>query len=226
MRQRWTWLVLLSAAMVVATLLYVRRVSATTASGFVGITLAKGTLGSFEVFNHAVLPNSKGQDDDNVWLSLQKTRGSSDLYVQSNVWQPGGSTGWHSHLGHSLIIVTGGTVTDYESDDPACKPQVYTQGMSFVDAGGSHVHIIRTRERSWLKPSPFSSFRQVRCAASTLRLRRTAPTSSKDARQSDPPRVDPWTRTNQARPGIVQTAIYERARTRMLTRVPSEGCLP
>jgi hypothetical protein len=50
---------------------------------------------------------------------------------------------WHSHPGHSLIIVTEGTVTDYESDDPECKPQVYTQGMSFVDSGGRHVHIIR-----------------------------------------------------------------------------------
>jgi len=143
MRQKLTWLVLFSAAMVVTTLFYVRRVSATSASGFVGITLAKGTLGSFEVFNHAKLGSTTGDDDDNVWLSLQKTKGSSDLYVQSNVWQPGGSTGWHSHPGHSLIIVTAGTVTDYESDDPTCKPQVYTQGMSFVDSGGSHVHIIR-----------------------------------------------------------------------------------
>ena len=78
-----------------------------------------------------------------MWLSMQKTKGSSDLYVQSNVWQPGGSTGWHSHPGHSLIIITAGTVTAYESDDPECKPQVYTQGMSFVDSGGGHVHIIR-----------------------------------------------------------------------------------
>jgi len=39
--------------------------------------------------------------------------------------------------------VTQGTVTDYESDDPQCKPQVYTTGMSFVDSGGSHSHVIR-----------------------------------------------------------------------------------
>ena len=147
MRQRFTWVVLFSAAIVVTALFYAARVSATPARGFVGTTLAKGSLGAFEVFNHSILPKSPGQDDgrdeNNVWLSMQKTKGSSDLYVQSNVWQPGGSTGWHSHPGHSLIIVTAGTVTDYESDDPECKPQVYTQGMSFVDSGGSHVHIIR-----------------------------------------------------------------------------------
>jgi hypothetical protein len=39
--------------------------------------------------------------------------------------------------------VTAGTITDYESDDPTCSPQVYTQGMSFVDAGGNHAHVIR-----------------------------------------------------------------------------------
>lgn len=144
MRQRLTWLVLFSAAIVVTALFYSGKVSATPATGFVGTTIAKGTLGAFDVFNHSVLPNSSKHDDDkNIWLSMQKTKGSSDLYVQSNVWQPGGSTGWHSHPGHSLIIVTAGTVTDYESDDPECKPQVYTTGMSFVDSGGSHVHIIR-----------------------------------------------------------------------------------
>jgi len=74
---------------------------------------------------------------------LQGTKGQSDLYVQSNVWEPGGSTGWHSHPGHSLITVTAGTVTVYEGDDPSCTPHVYTVGMGFVDAGGSHVHIIR-----------------------------------------------------------------------------------
>jgi hypothetical protein len=146
-----TWLVLISGAMVVTAVFYGGKMWATGANGFAAATLAKGTLGEFEVFNHVVLPNSTGGDDDkNIWLSLQKTKGSSDLYVQSNVWQPVNpitkviaSTGWHSHPGHSLIIVTAGAVTDYESDDPECKPHVYTVGMSFVDSGGGHVHIIR-----------------------------------------------------------------------------------
>ena len=151
MRRKLTWFVLLSAAVVVTGVFHAERVWATAGNGFAATTLAKGTLGKFEVFNHSILPNSTGDDDDaNVWLSLQKTKGSSDLYVQSNVWQPVNpttkvvaSTGWHSHPGHSLIIVTAGAVTNYEGDDPECKPHVYTQGMSFVDSGGSHAHIIR-----------------------------------------------------------------------------------
>lgn len=143
MRRKLTWLMLLSAAIVV-TALYTRNVLATPASGFVGTTLAKGTFGEIEVFNHLISPNSGQEEHEkNIWLSLQKTKGLSDLYVQNNVWVPGGSTGWHSHPGHSLIVVTAGTVTAYEGNDPECKPTVYTQGMGFVDPGGEHVHILR-----------------------------------------------------------------------------------
>ena len=50
--------------------------------------------------------------------------------VQNNLWVPGGSTGWHTHPGHSLIIVTAVTVTAYDGDDPSCTPKTYTVGMS------------------------------------------------------------------------------------------------
>ena len=159
MRQRLTWLVLFSAAIVVATLYYAGRVWATQANGFKATTIATGTFSEFEVFNHAVLPNptASGEDEDTdkddqrVWLSIQKTKGLSDLYVQSNVWQPVSltgvvaSTGWHTHPGHSLIIVTSGTITEYDAE---CKPHVYTfvagqPAPTLVDPGHGHVHIIR-----------------------------------------------------------------------------------
>ena len=82
--------------------------------------------------------DSEDRDKKNTWLSLQKTKGSSDLYLQSNLWKPGGSTGWHSHPGHSLIIVTAGTVTAYEGDDPDRKPTVYTTGMGTNSAKGGY----------------------------------------------------------------------------------------
>ena len=136
------WGVLGAAIMVAA--LYSGSVMATPAGGFTSTTLAQGRFGKIDVFNHAVLPNtSESKHHKNIWLSWQKTKGSSDLYVQSNVWAPGGSTGWHTHPGHSLITVTAGTVTAYEGDDPQCKPHVYTQGMGFVDPGGDHTHVIR-----------------------------------------------------------------------------------
>ena len=84
-----------------------------------------------------------GNPKPNVWLSLQKTKGPSDLYVQSNVWQVGGFTGWHTHPGHSLVTVTAGAMTNYDGDDPTCTGKVYTAGMTFVDHGGDHAHMVR-----------------------------------------------------------------------------------
>jgi hypothetical protein len=119
-------------------------VHATDASGFVGTTIAVGTFGEINVFNYLIPPDVwKAQHKSDIWLSWQKTQGDSDLYIQSNTWQPGGTTGWHSHPGHSLIIVTSGTVTDYESSDRHCRPQVYTAPATFGDEGGDHVHMIR-----------------------------------------------------------------------------------
>jgi len=142
--RRSTWFVLLSAAIVI-TALCVGNALATPASGFASTTLALGRFGGIDVFNHLIPERAADFEKrtSNFWLSWQKTKGLSDVYVQSNVWAPGGSSGWHTHPGHSLIIVTAGTVTAYEGGDPDCKPSVYTQGMGFVDPGGDHLHLLR-----------------------------------------------------------------------------------
>jgi len=140
MRRRLPWLVLLGAVIQVTVLYHSASVSATPAQGFAATTLAMGRLAEIDVIPSNFKP--EGHKPIN-WRSWQKTKGPSDLYVQSNVWQPGGSTGWHTHPGHSLIIVTDGTVTSYDAHDPDCKPHVYTRGMGFVDPGGGHVHILR-----------------------------------------------------------------------------------
>ena len=134
MQRRLTWLVLLNAAIMATA----GSALATDPAGFTSTTIAKGRFDEFEVFNKFI-----GPDMGKFWLSLQKTKGLSDGYVLSNVWQPGGTTGWHTHLSHTLIIVTAGAVTQYQGDDPSCTGTVYTAGMSFVDEGGVHVHIVR-----------------------------------------------------------------------------------
>src|SRR5438270_3360516 len=147
---RLTWLILISGVIMLTSLHYARNVSATEAnSAFTATTIAKGRFGEIDVSP----PNSKLKaHESNAWSSWQKTQGLSDLYVQSNVWKPGGSTGWHTHPGQSLIIVTEGMVTGYEGDDPDCKPHLYTQGMGFVDPGGGHVHILRNHEQIVAQP--------------------------------------------------------------------------
>ena len=142
MQRRLTCLMLFSATVAIASLRHPGRAFATTPEGYKTTLVAVGRFGEIDLFSS--LPQGLNiEGNQQLWQSLQKTKGSSDVYVQNNVWEPGGSTGWHSHPGHSLIIVTAGTVTDYEGHDPDCKPHVYTKGMGFVDPGGGHIHILR-----------------------------------------------------------------------------------
>ena len=60
-----------------------------------------------------------------------------------NAITPGGQSGWHTHPGPSLIIVTVGEITAYAGDDPTCTPKRYKAGEGFVDPGDGHVHLRR-----------------------------------------------------------------------------------
>jgi hypothetical protein len=71
-------------------------------TGYKGTTLYFGTLQEFEVFNHAKKKSLPAGFDGNVWLSLQKTKGASDLYLQSNTWAP---------VTMGVVASTGGTRT-------------------------------------------------------------------------------------------------------------------
>ena len=77
------------------------------------------------------------------WNAQLKTHGQSDVYVVDNKFAPGGTSGWHSHPGPSLILVVAGTVTNYPGDDPSCTPQVYTKGDGFIDPGSGDAHMLR-----------------------------------------------------------------------------------
>jgi quercetin dioxygenase-like cupin family protein len=75
------------------------------------------------------------------------TKDTSDIYVTRNSIAIGGQSGWHSHPGPSLITVTVGTITAYESTDPACSPTTYHAGEGFVDYG-DHAHLLRNESGS------------------------------------------------------------------------------
>lgn len=142
---KWKWLLLVALAAIGAAV-YGGEVLATppTTPGFSGTTLAKATFGELDIKAHTIPAD--------VWKAELKTKGDSDLYVQQNTWDPSAceskcipSSGWHTHPGPSLVIVTQGTVTEYDGDDPTCTPHVYSASgtNSFVDLGSGAVHIIR-----------------------------------------------------------------------------------
>ena len=144
--QRGTSLPLWFAICMVVTLSHMASALATPASGFTGKTLAKGTFAEFQVANRLTQDQlqrlAPGFPGD-TWSSLEKTEGPSDLYIQTNTWAPGGTTGWHEHPGHSLIVITSGQVTEYHAD---CAPKVYgpgtADGATLVDTGHDE-HLIR-----------------------------------------------------------------------------------
>jgi len=76
------------------------------------------------------------------WKAQIETRGESDVHVLENRIAPGGSFGWHSHPGPSLVVVKTGALTLYRGDDPGCTPQVIAAGSGFVDNGGD-IHLVR-----------------------------------------------------------------------------------
>jgi quercetin dioxygenase-like cupin family protein len=76
------------------------------------------------------------------WQARIDTKGESDLYVLENRIVPGGSFGWHSHPGPSLVIVKSGALTLYLAADATCTPQEFAPGSGFVDNGGD-IHLVR-----------------------------------------------------------------------------------
>jgi quercetin dioxygenase-like cupin family protein len=70
-----------------------------------------------------------------------ESKGSSDVYVASIQIAPGGSGGWHSHPGPSIISVKSGTASFYHAHAPT-TPHVYATGSAFVE-DADVVHDVR-----------------------------------------------------------------------------------
>ncbi|MEO8287669.1 MAG: cupin domain-containing protein [Chloroflexota bacterium] len=66
----------------------------------------------------------------------------SNIAVVKNIVQPGGYFGWHQHSGPSWIVVTQGTLTFYDADDPTCAGYPVSAGKAYFDAG-NHTHNAR-----------------------------------------------------------------------------------
>jgi quercetin dioxygenase-like cupin family protein len=120
----------LSMAVVVAAV-YTGTVLATPPSGVTSTVFAVGQFGEIDA---KTLSSS--------WQARIDTKGESDLHVLENRIAPGGSFGWHSHPGPSLVIIKTGVLTLYHGDDPDCTPHVVPAGSGFVDDGGD-VHLVR-----------------------------------------------------------------------------------
>ena len=74
--------------------------------------------------------------------------GTGDVVVQRITLAPGGTSGWHSHPGPAIAVITAGALTLYDGMDASCQGRVYEIGQGFVEPGRGHVHIARNEGTS------------------------------------------------------------------------------
>jgi quercetin dioxygenase-like cupin family protein len=136
MKAKWVIALVVAAA---GAALYGGTVLATNPSG---VTTTTFGVGRFDDIDAATKTDVNSGHATDFWQARINTKGASDLYVLQNTIVPGGTFGWHSHPGPSLVIVKSGTATFYMADDPTCSPQVVTAGHGFVD-DGHDTHVVR-----------------------------------------------------------------------------------
>ena len=83
--------------------------------------------------------------DDHHGGDTVQVRNAEHTAVQRIVLAPDGQTGWHSHPGPAVALVTAGALTLYSGDDPTCTGRTISAGQAFVDSGQGHVHLARNQ---------------------------------------------------------------------------------
>ena len=120
--------------------LAVAALAIVSTSGVALATPANGITSTVMAIGHFDEIDAKTIGDG--WQARVDVKGPTDVHVLENRIAPGGSFGWHSHPGPSLVVVKSGALTLYRGDDPTCTPTVIPAGSGFVDDGGD-VHVVR-----------------------------------------------------------------------------------
>jgi len=105
------------------------RAAATPPSGVTAELLARGTIG------HADHVRAAG-------IKLQ-TRGPVDVATVHVTFQPGGSTGWHTHPGPALVTVKTGRLTLHHAK--GCRSRTFGPGQTFLELGPDDVNLTRNQ---------------------------------------------------------------------------------
>jgi quercetin dioxygenase-like cupin family protein len=116
----------LTAALVAALLALPReQATATPPSGVAAELLARGTIA------HASHVSVAG-------IKLA-TRGPVDVATVHVTFQPGGSTGWHTHPGPALVTVKTGQLTLHRAK--GCRSRTFAAGQTFLEYGSHDVKL-------------------------------------------------------------------------------------
>ncbi len=108
--------VVVAVASTILAVLALGPAGATPPAGFTPTLLAKGTT-------------ARALTEQVGGMKFQAD-GPVDMYTVAGTFDPGGSSGWHSHPGFVFVTVTAGTLTRYVSD---CDKRRYTAGQVIVE---------------------------------------------------------------------------------------------
>lgn len=124
----------------------------TVAATLAGVALASpgagvvGTIMARAGFTNPVRMMFSIADDHDNRTKVIRVRNAQDTVMQRIAFTAGGHTGWHSHPGPALALVTQGELTLYSADDPTCTGRTYSAGQAFIDPGQGHVHLGRASQ--------------------------------------------------------------------------------
>ena len=129
---------------------FIIAAAVTTAAGAVlltpgsGVTSAVVARASF-VDSTDIKFKVKDGSEEVIHVSDAQQTVVQQITIKSAVNNGGvvGTTGWHSHPGPVVVLITAGEMSFYDGDDPTCTVRTYTAGQAFVDSGQGHVHIAR-----------------------------------------------------------------------------------
>jgi hypothetical protein len=114
------------------------NVLATPSSGVSTTILAESQFSSFFAQGHAFPP---------AYGALMAAYGKTDVYVVDNKIDPRGTTGWHSHLGPSLILVMSGEVTNYTTEAATASATLTPPGKDSSTLAARRAHAAQQRHR-------------------------------------------------------------------------------
>lgn len=105
----------------------------------VGVALATAPSGVRTVDYAATgtIPEEVQINADRIKL---QTKDPADVVTQLITYQPGASSGWHSHVGIVVVTVKDGAVTRYESD---CSAETFHEGDVFIETGDMGPIVLR-----------------------------------------------------------------------------------
>ncbi len=108
---------------------------ATPPAGVVGTPLVRGSFTDDVSATFTVKLAAGGP------RTVSMAKDASQVAFQEFTFDPGGSTGWHSHPGPVIVLVKSGSLTYYTGS--GCEGRTYPAGTAFVDSGDGNPHLAR-----------------------------------------------------------------------------------